>query len=327
MRFPGLRKKHRSFYYDAGGKPRKWIPLGSDEQIALRRYHELRSGKGVARPTDTVDCMLKEYELWRAAGGGRKKITKSTLRQYGFFSLHLSRVFGDQPATALTQADVARYLELCPRTNARGEIAFLSGAYQHWMALGRVVFNPCLGARCDRPRSHRTRILSAKELNAVLDHAPPRLELAIELAYCTGLRISDLVKLRWDNFGEGESIETGKTGARLRFVLDDGLRDLLARAKRLQGSVASLYVLSMRSGRPLRPRTIVRWWHEACAGAGVEDAQWRDLRAVSGTEVARLFGLSAAQAFLGHTTPNTTRIYLRGKEATTVKPLRLVRVT
>lgn len=319
MRLPGLRRKGHAFYYDAGGKPRRWIALGSNEAVALRRYRELRGGETSA--ADSIDQMLADYA--RSLVGS--KLTRSTLRQYGYFEASLSRWIGDQPAGSINQADIARYLEECPRTSARGEVSFLSGAYRRWMKLGKLDFNPCIGARCDKPRSKRDRLLSVAELHAVIAAAKrPVFGLAVELAYATGLRLSDLLALRWDNFGEeGESpILTRKTGARIVYAVDDGLRDILERCRALQAHVVSLHVLAVR-GRALKPRTVERWWREACLAAGIADAQWRDIRAAAGTEVDRLGG--DATAFLGHRDRRTTRIYLRGKQVITVKPLRLVK--
>ena len=40
-KYPGLRRRHAAYYFDCGGKPRRWIALGSDEAVAMRRYAEL----------------------------------------------------------------------------------------------------------------------------------------------------------------------------------------------------------------------------------------------------------------------------------------------
>ena len=320
LKLPQLRRVGRAYYFDTQAKPRRWIALGSDEAQALKRYRELRGE--VAAGADSVDRMLDEHARSLAASG---KVKPSTLRQYGFLHVHLSRVLGHCQASALTQADVARYLEECPRTSARGEVSYLSGAYYRWLRLGRIAFNPCIGAKTDKPRSRRDRLLTLAELHAIIANGKPALGLAIELAYATGFRISDLLALRWDDFGEGEQIRTLKTGARQRYELDDNLRDILGRAKALHGRVVGLTVLAGRAGRPLKRGTVERWWREACAAAGVHGAHFHDIRAAAGTEVERLDGEVAAQRFLGHKDPATTRIYLRGRRVALLKPLKLAR--
>lgn len=54
-----LRKRGAVWYYDHGGKPRRWERLGTDEAVALARYEAIRAGAAV--PRGTVDAMLGDY--------------------------------------------------------------------------------------------------------------------------------------------------------------------------------------------------------------------------------------------------------------------------
>lgn len=312
MRLPRLRRKGKAFYYDTQAKPRKWIPLGSDEAVAIREYRKLHQ-QTVA--VGSVPQMVRDYLLTISG----EKAT-ATIAQYRAWQRHLEAVFEGVDASAVTQADIAHYLDICPRTSGRGEISLLSGAYHRWLRLGKLTFNPCIGAKSTRKRAHRTRYLTHAELDAVLTHASPLLAVAIELAYATGLRISDLVSLRWDQFEEGASVRTQKSGNRQRFELNDDFRGLLARARSLQGRVGSVYVLSGRGGQPLVRQTVGHWWRVALKAAGVRDAHWHDIRAKAGTD-ADAAGQDAT-AFLGHGDRQTTKVYLRGRKITTVSPLK-----
>ena len=40
MKRPNLRKRGSVWYYDHGGKPRRWERLGTDEAVALARYED-----------------------------------------------------------------------------------------------------------------------------------------------------------------------------------------------------------------------------------------------------------------------------------------------
>lgn len=302
----GLRKKGAAFYYDAGGKPRRWIPLGSDEVVALQKYREL-----VAKPeAGTVDAML-------AAHLATLDKAKGTMALYRVFRKHVSGVFGHMHPTEITQADILQYLDACPRTSFRGEIALLSAAYRTAMRQRLVTFNPCLGVKTDRPRAKRTRLLLSAELDAILAKADPRLAIAVEIAYATGLRISDICKLRW---GDLEShVRTAKTGARMAYEMTDDLRSILAHAKALQARVGGLYVL-MNRGKPFDKDSLGYLWTKACRAAGVEDAHFHDVRAMAATAVDAAG--DNAQRFLGHSDPKTTRNYLRGRAVIVVKPLR-----
>ena len=316
---PRLRQKGKAYYFDTQRTPRYWIPLGSDRVAALRQYERLMTNQGAA---GTVARMVTEY-LDHLAAGGRgafgKPVRFQTLEQYRAFARHLSGVYGEVAPQEVTQADVAKYLRDCERTSARGEISLLSSAYQHAMAEQRVTFNPCIGVRSPTPRAKRDRYITDAELAAIREKASPVLQVAIDLAYLTGLRVSDLLAARWDQFGDGY-VENAKTGFRQRFVLTEDLRAVLSAARSLQVRIASLYVLSGRGGQPLNRHTVGTWWRAACKVVGVKNAHWHDIRAKAGTD-AEADGADP-QKLLGHTSAQTTRTYLRGKRIVTVDPVR-----
>jgi integrase len=315
-KLPRLRTKRHadgslSYWFDCLGKPRRWIALGKIEAVAMRRYHEL-----IATPKPapgTVDQMLAE-----AIENMRGKVKPGTLLNYRAYRKHLAAVFRGAP-DAITQADVLRYLRLCPRMTFRNEIGLLSLAFVHWMDAGRLDFNPCFGVRIRRQGSKRSRLLAPAEIDAIVVAADERLAVAIELAYATGLRIGDLCALRWTDLTAG--VQTAKTGARLAIEGSEVLTPILARARALQARVASLYVLCDRRGRRWLTGTLRDHWDRACAVANVDDAHFHDLRAAAATEVKRRFGQDAAQQFLGHRDARTTLVYLRGLEAGVLKPL------
>ena len=306
-----LRKRGNAFYYDAGGKPRRWIALGTDEKTALRRYEKMMALP--ARP-GTIEDMLREHLA-------ALKLAPGSHLAYRNWAKHVGGVFGHMFPADLTHADILQYLEDCPRTSARSEIAVLSGAYWRWVKRRRVEFNPCAGVRCKRPRAKRTRLISGREIDAALAKADPHLAIAIELAFATGLRISDLCAMRWadiDGDAHQMGIRTAKTGVRQAFELTADLDSLLGRARRLQHKVASLYVLCQRGGRPWDRHSLYRRWRIACDAAGVKDATFHDLRAAAATSVDAEGG--DAQRFLGHTDARTTAVYLRGRKSSIVAP-------
>lgn len=317
-KYPRLRRRGARFYFDHGGKPRRWEPLGDNEARALARYRALVAE---SRPEHgTISHMLGD-----ALADLRGKVTEGTLANYRGFRKHLEAVFSD-PETKrshnpeiLTQADILRYLRTCPRMSFRGEIAFLSHAYVVWMEDGRLTFNPCFGVTIKRKGSKRKRLLTWAEIDRTVEKADERTAVAIELAIALGLRISDCCRLRWAD--AAEYLDTQKTGARLAWERAEALDVILARAKALQARVGSLYVLCDRRGRKWKTGTLRDRWDAAVEAAGVPDAHFHDLRAAAGTEVKKRFGEEVARDFLGHKTLTTTQTYLRDKEARLVKPL------
>src|SRR6266511_2219888 len=195
--FPHLRrpKGGDALYFETPGT-RKWIALGTDEVAAMARYKELMRGR--AAVGGTVGKLLIEYlDFLRSGGVGPKgrPVKASTLKLYAKYLRHLSNVFGLALPAEITQAAVARYLMNCKRKGARSEIGLLSGTFQ-WAMLERgLESNPCIGVRSNKPRSKRNRLITTAEYNRVYGWAREhhqRLRIAMDLAYMTTLRVSDL---------------------------------------------------------------------------------------------------------------------------------------
>lgn len=311
---PNLRWKGDAGYYDHGGKPRKWEHLGDDEAVVLARWQRIHdAGKPEHGTCDKMVADLladPNFVKERAAG---------TLRMYRIFRGHLGAVFGPSEPHTITQAAILRYYRLCERKSVRGEIGLLSMAYDRFMDLGRLDFNPCLGVKARKPPSRRTRLITDAELDSVIGKTPERVAVAIELGYATGLRIGDLCALRWADLSE--SVKLQKTGRRLHFTRTPELDAILARCRALQARIASLYVLCARGGRQWQTDALRRQWRAACRRAGVPDARFHDIRAMGATRIDREHGRHAAQAYLGHTSPASTEIYLRDRSPPVVTPL------
>lgn len=177
-----------SYFYDHGGTPRRWEPLGKVEAAVRRRYDELEAT--AKAPPGSVTQMLAD-----CLDALRGKVAEGTLANYRGYKKHLEAVFRDEPST-ITQADVLRYLRTCPRMSFKNEIGFLSLAFVGWMDHGRLDFNPCFGVRIKRKTSKRLRLLTNGEIDRIVAAADPQLAVAVEISCATGLRISDVSAYR-----------------------------------------------------------------------------------------------------------------------------------
>jgi integrase len=312
VKLPKLHRKGNAYYFVTTTKPRRWIALGTDLPAAIRRYHKLIASP---QPQGTIGRLLTEHLATLT-------VRPRSMELYRVWARHLGAVFGHMALDELTPADVLEYLDRCPRTSGPGEVSLLSGAYRTAMRRQLVTWNPCVGAKTGKPRAKRMRYLTDAEFERVRAKASPVLQVAIDLAYLTALRISDLVAVRWDAFAPGGYIEAGKTGARARFDLTPELAQVLDAARALQTASKTLTVLSER-GRPLTASRVRYLWRQACAAAGVTDARWHDLRAKAATDVDAEAG--DAQRLLQHTTEQQTRTYLRGRRIVQIAPAKLKR--
>jgi integrase len=314
------------YYFDLGGSPRRWEPLGTEQASVLKRYDKLIAQfkeRVATRDNFTVDAMLGDYIEHANNVKTGKPLGKGTLANYRSFRKNLSKVFGPAAPDSeeMTQAAIVRYMRTRKASSPiiRGEVALLSLSYLRWMDLGKVQFNPCFGVKVKLPPCKRTRLLRAEEVDRIVQQADERLAVAIELAFATGLRIGDMCRLRWADVGD--LVETQKTGQRLAWTRTDEFDALLARAKALHGKVASMFVLMGPRHRPWTTYTLREHWYKACGAAGIEDAHWHDIRAAAATEIERRDGIEAASRFLGHRNLSTTQVYLRDRSVRMVTPL------
>lgn len=193
LSLPRLRYKGETAWYDHGGKPRRWERLGTDP-VEIRRKYDRIVAQGKVVP-GTVDAMLAEY-----LANPREPLAPGTAANYRVYRGHLSAVFGPVDPATVTQADILRYLRLCKRKSARGEIGVLSLAYVAWMDAGRLDSNPCFGVRIKLPVSKRDRLLSLEEIERII--APFVANCMIRLENC---RLPSTLNLR-----EGEDAGTSQ---------------------------------------------------------------------------------------------------------------------
>jgi integrase len=87
-----------------------------------------------------------------------------------------------------------------------------------------------------------------------------------------------------------------------------------------QRRVLGLYVVADDKGRQITKGRMERAWQAARAAAGVEDIQFRDIRAKSATEAQRRG--QDHQKLLGHTTQRQSDAYVRSRRVEQVEPLK-----
>ena len=81
-----------------------------------------------------------------------------------------------------------------------------------------------------------------------------------------------------------------------------------------------LFLLCTERGRKYQYAKLNGMWIEARTSAGIEDAQFRDIRAKSATDAKR--GGQDYQALLGHTTKAMSDSYIKLEDAQIVEPQR-----
>lgn len=323
------------FYYngrDAAGK-RVEIPLGSDIHEAKRKWAELEC---VEAPPNTS---LMEYVFNRYIKEILPTKAASTQRDNTDALKNLRPVFDKAPIDGITPQAIAQYRDKrSAKVRANREITLLSHVFnmaREWGFTAKE--NPCKGVRKNK-EAPRDFYADAEVWDAVYAQASIELQDAMDVAYLTGQRPSDVRKLMVTDIRDNAlHVRQGKTKKYLRIQLEtDGVQSelgqVLDRIAKRPGKIRSLYVVATPNGQPLT-RSILRRRFDTARAAAVKAAteagkeslagrlrnfQFRDSRAKAASEIVDVL---QASKLLGHTEQKITKdVYRRVGEA--VKPTR-----
>jgi integrase len=148
----------------------------------------------------------------------------------------------------------------------------------------------------------------------------------IRIAAYTGLRLGELLALRWQdvNLVDRRLVVQRALSARIegptkswqaRFVppADPAAHAFARLAERQDYTQADDYVFCSRLGTPLDGSALRRRFKRAAAAAGLRVLRLHDLRHSAGSLVARLADARCVRGFLGHAKLTTTARYMHTK--------------
>lgn len=246
------------------------------------------------------------------------------------------------PVEALTRDDLeelsrASMIEGRSATSTARLVSGVRGFYRYLHVSGRLAENPADDLRLPRADQALPRFLSPEEVEALLaapDVSTPRGlrdRALLEVLYATGLRVSELVKLKVTELRREEGyLQFSGKGSKERIVpVGDTARDWIdryvrdARPHLMRGrETADLFVSGWRSRHAIRPKPLTRagFWKLLLAygrKAGIRShLSPHVLRHSFATHLLeRGADLRAIQAMLGHADLSTTQIYTHVLEA------------
>ncbi len=319
------------YYYDAGGKPRKEIPLGTDYGLAIIEYAKLekdRTATEKAREVVTFAYVAQQYLIEIVPTKG-KATQKDNLRELK----NLLAFFNDPPAPldAIEPQHVRQYMRWRGKTakvRANREKALLSSIWNFARESGYTsLANPCAGIKGFK-ETGRDVYVEDELLAKVYDKADQPLRDALDLFYLTGQRVTDTLQMDERDLRDGNlHVTQGKTGAKRRIEIVGELKALLDRiaARKAGHKVRSTRLVVLENGRPMTYNMLRSRFDKAREQAGIEKAefQMRDLRAKAGTDKAEASGdIVKARDQLGHTTVVMTEHYIRDRKGKKVSPTR-----
>lgn len=310
--FPRLRQQGPRYYYDHGGKPRKWEPLGKDWAKVLTRYQELQNGQ--CKSGGNIGWLIDRFLATRTG------LAENTLTNYRKSAKVINSVFLDCPIEDLRRGHVLDFIDHYPsKQMARNAVLFLKMVLSYGVDRELLKLNPLEGLRL-KGQSHRDRYLTDEEFMAVRAHLQPVYQVAADLAYQFALRVSGVVALKFSHIKDGVlSFHPKKSKRPISYRVDDEAEAVLERARKLPGAVRGLTVICDRHGKPIKAEAVSRAFAVAAKAAKIPNARFHDIRAKSASDEA-----STAQGRLGHTDAKTTAGYLR--KPMIVSPIRSVKM-
>ncbi|MDD5056596.1 MAG: tyrosine-type recombinase/integrase [Sideroxydans sp.] len=323
------------YYYDAGGKPRKEIPLGCDYTAAVRKWAELEQDKPEKAAQlltfkNVADRYIRDVLPTKAARTQRDNLIELEW---------LFKFFNAPPAPldSIKPGHIRQYMDLRGKTGkirANREKALFSHIWNMARSWGLTDKpNPCAGIK-GFSEVGRDIYIEDAVLEAVWEAADITLRDALDLAYLTGQRPADALSMRETDIRDGMLVvEQNKTGKKLRIELVGELADLVARIKKRKESykIHTLALICTEAGRALTEGALRSRFDKARTAAvktkpelaeAIKAFQFRDLRAKAGTDKADTDGMRAAQEQLGHENMAMTEHYVRSRKGQKVSPTR-----
>jgi integrase len=158
--------------------------------------------------------------------------------------------------------------------------------------------------------NQRKRFLSEPEIEALLKECPRHLKPIVETALLTGMRMGELLGLKWEQIKNGKIYLEGgmvKSGKGRQIPVNERLDMVFKEVRRANGLKSEYVFCDSQSRRFYEVRSS---FSGACRRAGIEDCRFHTLRHTFASHlVMRGASLKVVQELLGHASITMTMRY------------------
>lgn len=246
----------------------------------------------------------------------RRQYSPRTISAYMHYNLDFLLFIKKSPRE-VRNSDIKRYLEYCifKRKIGRQTVNLMINALKFYYAsiYKRRLF---IDIKRPRPKPRLPQVLSQQEIKKIIDSIiNPKHKLAIALMYSSGLRVSEVVRLRVADFDLERLIlrvNRGKGGKDRLSVLPFNLVGLIKKLTR--GKTAKNFIFASRSRHNhLTERSVQKIFSRALKKSGIKkSASCHSLRHSFATHLLEQgTDIRHIQKLLGHKHLETTQIYTK----------------
>lgn len=268
----------RVYWYAWKGGPRMRSEHGTPEFVEEWQKHRREA---LYPPTDTLEWLIVKYKE-----EAFPKLSAETQGSYAPLLDSLRHTLGKMPCAAIEELGSRRHFERWrdsfkdrPR-KASMAWAVARRALSWSVQKERLKRNPCTGYSGYESQSRKEFIWTDTEIDALKVTAPPQIVAALVLAYWTGQRQGDLLRLKWDAYdGIRLKLRQGKTGSYVQVLVSGELREIMDALPR-----SAVTILTNSRGKPWTSDGFKTSWGKAVKQAGISGKTFHDLR---GTFITR----------------------------------------
>lgn len=227
--------------YETGKQ--KWIRLGREFGDAMIEYGKYADVGECRTMADVFDRYMLEVSPTKAPSTYKKEQSQIKL---------LRNVFGQMRPDRVESRDVYKYLDARGKNApvaANRDISLLSDAFKYAISWGACTTNPCKGLM-KKKETPRKRYITDEEFAAFADFAGEQITAYMEFKYLTGLRKSDILRLRLSDLrDDGIHVVVQKTQTPLVITWTHELKKSVRNVRALKRPVSGLFLFCTRKGQ------------------------------------------------------------------------------
>lgn len=285
------------------------------EKIHAKIYSSIIEGKYYPKPlgSNKLFCEMMEKFIKKH----ETNLSQNSKKAYASSLKHLLPVFENMPLSKITLEKITDYQEdrlekgAAPATIGL-EIALLSKAFKTAQKWKWIDNNPCFGI--DRPKinNKRVRYLKEDEVERLYSSLPEWLLPIVVIARFTGLRLSNILELTWDNvnlFSKTLIVGKTKNGEPLGLPMTETAFETFKSISKIRRLDTSLVFYNSK-GKIFDMRYVSATFRQCRIRANIKDFRFHDLRHDFCSKlVQRGVDLYVVAALAGHRDIKTTQRY------------------